>query len=165
MITKQLTLTIALLVSVPYYAQADNDLYDKARFAVAHATTVEGFMLNGVVIPLVQENVASKLPDGALPGLTTRVRDIWSAVVAAATTAGWKKAHGYSSLIEAFVQALYAELGHVGLVEVIRQFGLQDMWSTATKKNYNRFGVGYVKALLAVAIKEVVDSCRQRFAI
>lgn len=159
MVGRSLTLAVAIL-SVSCQAQA-SDMYAKVKENVLAATTISGFALNGVVVPFAQEKLQDVLPDAGIPGLKTRVKDLWLALIASVTTTGWNVAHtGADNVVQKFIQAVYAEFGYVGLQEVAKQLQLASLFSTQTKANYDAFGVGYVKAAVQAVVATLVEATK-----
>lgn len=155
---------LILLGSAVQITRGEISLANKVRQSVLKAFTLESVMLHGVAIPFVQEKVGDSVPDSVILGVSFSFRDIWKAIVAAVTTAGWNKFHYESEFKQNLIHALYAEVGYVGLQEIARKIGVADMVSDATRSNYKHHGVGYVKAALAAVIKEFVRNFSQAIA-
>lgn len=120
-------------------------------------------IVSGFLIPLVQKRLANVVPDGAIPGLQTRVKDLVNAGLASAVAAGCAVLHSPKSFVDQFEQAVLGEVGHLGLQEAIQKLGLNDLLTSDEKDLYNKFGSGYVKNALSVVVAHILAEVKGLF--
>jgi hypothetical protein len=126
---------------------------------LSHLSTI----VSGFLIPLVQKRLANVVPDGAIPGLQTRVKDLVNAGLASTVAAGCAVLHSPESFASQFEKAVLGEVGHLGVQELIQKLGLNDLLTSDEKDLYNKFGAGYVKNALSVIVAHVLAEVKGLF--